>query len=76
MFVGTLRLNRALQVVFGTLVLLFVLLAIRDITGNAVIVTITGYEGIICGLSAIYASLAQIWNSAFGRTVDSLGQVN
>ena len=75
MFVGTLRLNRALQVIFGTLVLLFVLLAIRDITGNAVIATITGYEGIICGLSAIYASLAQIWNSAFGRTVAPLGQI-
>ena len=35
LFVGTLKLNRALQVVFGTLALLFFLLAIRDITGNA-----------------------------------------
>ncbi|MFC2063246.1 acetate uptake transporter [Chloroflexota bacterium] len=76
MFIGTLKLNRALQVVFATLTLLFVLLAIRDITGNAVIATITGYEGIFCGLSAIYASVAQIWNSVYGRTVLPLGTVD
>ena len=32
MFIGTLRLNRALQVVFGTLTILFFLLCIRDAT--------------------------------------------
>ena len=46
MFIGTLRLNRALQVVFGSLTILFFLLCIRDATGSAVIATITGYEGI------------------------------
>ena len=35
MFVGTLRLNRALQVVFGTLTVLFFLLAIGDFTRPA-----------------------------------------
>ena len=35
MFVGTLRANRALQVVFGTLTILFFLLAIGDITDNS-----------------------------------------
>src|SRR6266487_3149255 len=33
MFLGTLRLNRALQVVFGSLTILFFLLAIGDFTG-------------------------------------------
>src|SRR6266404_2672950 len=33
MFIGTLRLNRALQFVFGSLTVLFFLLAIGDITG-------------------------------------------
>jgi len=75
MFIGTLKLNRALQVVFGTLTLLFILLAIRDATGNAVLATITGIEGIICGLSAVYASIAQIWNEVHGRTVAPLGLV-
>ena len=69
MFIGTLRLNVALQVVFGTLAVLFFLLVIRDATGNSMVGTVAGYEGIICGLSAIYAALAQILNEVYGRTV-------
>ena len=75
MFVGTLRINRALQVVFGTLIILFFTLALRDITGSAVIGKLAGYEGIVCGASAIYASVAQIWNEVYGREVLPLGQV-
>ena len=75
MFVGTLRINRALQVVFGTLVILFFMLALRDITGSAVIGKLAGYEGIVCGASAIYASVAQIWNEVYGREVLPLGRV-
>ena len=75
LFVGTLKLNRALQVVFGTLTLLFFLLAIHDITGNAVVGMITGYEGIICGFSAIYAGLAQVLNEVYGKVVWPIGPV-
>ena len=75
MFVGTLKLNRALQVVFGTLVVLFFMLALRDITGNVTIGHIAGYEGIICGASAIYAAVAQIWNEVYKREVLPLGIV-
>ena len=57
LFIGTLKINRALQVVFATLTLLFFLLALGDKTGNAAIKTFTGYEGIICGASAIYAGV-------------------
>ena len=75
MFIGTLKLNRALQFVFLSLAILFFLLAIRDITGNSVIGIITGYEGIICGLSAIYAGLAQVLNEVYGKVVWPLGPV-
>jgi succinate-acetate transporter protein len=75
MFVGTLKLNRALQVIFGTLVILFFLLAIADATGSTVLKHIAGYEGILCGFSAIYLSLAQIWNEVYGRTVAPIGPV-
>jgi uncharacterized protein len=75
MFIGTLRLNVALQVVFGTLFVLFFLLCIRDATGSAVVGKIVGYEGIICGLSAIYAALAQVLNEVYGRVVLSIGPV-
>jgi hypothetical protein len=34
---------------------------------------IAGYEGIICGLSAIYAGLAQVLNEMYKRTVAPLG---
>jgi len=75
MFVATLRLNRALQVIFGTLVLLFFLLALGTATGNAMITRIAGYEGLICGFSAIYASLAQILNEVYGKTIAPIGPV-
>jgi succinate-acetate transporter protein len=76
MFIGTLRLNRALQVVFGSLAILFFLLAFSDFTGaSAGFKHATGYEGIVCGLSAIYAGLAQVLNELFGKIVLPLGSV-
>lgn len=69
LFVGTLKLNVALQVVFGSLTLLFFLLAIGDATGNAGLKHFTGFEGIVCGASAIYAGIAQVLNEVYGRTV-------
>lgn len=75
MFIGTLRINRALQVVFGTLVILFWLLAASKWTGSAVVGKIAGWEGIICGLSAIYAAVAQILNEVYGKVVLPIGPV-
>jgi succinate-acetate transporter protein len=76
MFVGTLRLNRALQIVFATLTVLFFLLAIGDFTAASLgFKHFTGYEGILCGFSAIYAGLAQVLNELFGKTVLPLGPV-
>jgi succinate-acetate transporter protein len=69
MFIGTLRLNRALQFVFASLTVLFFLLALGDATGNTTITRIAGFEGIICGLSAIYAALAQVLNEVYGKTI-------
>lgn len=73
LFIGTLRLNRALQFVFASLTILFFLLALGDITGNRAITTIAGYEGIVCGLSAIYTAIAQVLNEVYGKTVLPLG---
>lgn len=73
LFIGTFKLNRALQVVFGSLTVLFFLLAIGDITGNQMIKTFAGYEGIFCGFSAIYTGLAQVINEVYGRTIAPLG---
>jgi uncharacterized protein len=74
MFVGTLRLHVAGQVVFGSLSILFFLLAIGDlINASPAFRQFTGYEGIFCGFSAIYAGLAQVLNEIFGKVVLPLG---
>ena len=76
LFIGTFRLNLALQVVFGTLTVLFFLLAAGDYSNaGAGFKHFTGYEGILCGLSAFYAGLAQVLNEVFGKTVLPLGIV-
>jgi succinate-acetate transporter protein len=75
LFLGTLRLNRALQFIFASLTILFVLLALGDFTGSVTIKHIAGYEGIICGLSAIYAAAAQVLNEVYGKVVLPIGPV-
>ena len=76
MFVGTLRLSRALQFVFGTLTILFFLLAIGDFTAvSPGFKHFTAYEGIVCGLAAIYTGLAQVLNEVFGKILLPLGQM-
>ena len=74
MFFGTLTGNKALQFVFGSLTLLFFLLAARDWTGSALIGTIAGYEGILCGSSAIYLAMAEVLNEKFDRVVLPIGE--
>jgi succinate-acetate transporter protein len=51
-------------------------LAIADATGNTVLKTIAGYEGIICGLSAVYTGIAQVLNDVYGRVVLPIGTVS
>ena len=76
MFFGTLKANRALQFVFLSLAILFFLLTARDLTGNTDIGTIAGYEGIICGLSAVYLALAEVLNEVHGKTVLPIGSMS
>jgi uncharacterized protein len=76
MFVGTLRLNRALQVIFASLALLFSLLAYGDFANASPgFKHFAGYEGIVCGFSAIYTGLAHVLNELYGRVVLPLGPV-
>ncbi|MCP4325619.1 MAG: hypothetical protein GY787_28025 [Alteromonadales bacterium] len=74
MFIGTLRGNFVLKFIFGSLTVLFFLLAARDFTGSELIGTIAGYEGIICGFSAIYLAMAEVINEQYGRTVLPIGE--
>ena len=69
MFFATLKINRALQVIFATLTILFFMLAIADATGSTLVKQVAGYVGIICGLSAVYTGLAQLLNEVYRRTI-------
>ena len=75
MWIGTFGKNRALQFIFLSLTVLFMLLAVRHWTGNAGIGTIAGWEGIVCGASAIYLAMAEVLNEALGRTLLPIGQI-
>jgi len=73
MFIITLRLQKSLQVVFGLLVLLFVLLILGNALDNILILEIAGVEGILCGLSAMYTGLGQLMNEVYKEKVINLG---
>lgn len=75
LFFGTLRISKALQFVFATLTILFFLLALGDSTGNESLKTFTGYEGIVCGASAIYTGAGALLNEVYGKTIFPLGVV-
>lgn len=74
MFFGTFKANRVLQFIFGSLTILFALLAIGNICGNNTLLRIAGFEGILCGASAIYLAMAEILNAQFGKTVMPIGE--
>jgi succinate-acetate transporter protein len=76
MFFGTLKNNRAIQFVFMSLTILFFLLAAKsallanDPTRDLALFTrVIGFEGIICGLSAVYLAIAEVLNEVHGKTV-------
>jgi succinate-acetate transporter protein len=73
MFLATLKKNRALQTIFGSLTILFFLLAIGDWAGNETITKIAGWEGIFTGASAIYLAAAEVLNESYGRTLLPIG---
>ena len=69
MFIGTLKQTRGNQVVFGSLALLFFLLAAGDFTHNHEITFLAGIVGVLCGASALYCAFAQVLNEVYGKTV-------
>ena len=69
MWLGTFGKSRVLQFVFLSLWILFFLLAIRDWAESPLIGTIAGYEGIVCGLSAIYLAMAEVLEESRGKKI-------
>ncbi len=73
MGIGTLKMTVTHVTIFGTLTILFILLALHFLAGMDA--KIAGAEGLICGASAVYGAAAIIINDKFGRTVLPLGQL-
>ena len=73
MIISSLTKPTALQFVFLSLSILFWLLALGEITQNTTITHIAGYEGIICGLSAIYLAMAEVINESYQKNIVPIG---
>ena len=74
MFISALKKPKALQFVFGSLTILFWLLALGHFLQNPEITKIAGYEGIICGLSAVYLAMAEVINETYGKIILPIGK--
>lgn len=73
LFIGALKMTRALKFVFGTLALVFFLEAAGAAMGAGMFTIVAGYVGIVSGLAAIYTALAPVLNDIYGTTVAPLG---
>ncbi|MGA3108575.1 MAG: acetate uptake transporter [Candidatus Bathyarchaeia archaeon] len=73
MFFGTLKTNRALQTVFLSLAILFFLLTAAHFIPQLQL--IAGIEGVFCGFSAFYLSIAEILNAAHNHVILPIGPI-
>lgn len=73
LFFGTKGTNFVLRFVFASLALLFFLLALGDYLGSSFIGRIAGFEGLVCGASAVYLAMAELLNEKLGREVLPMG---
>lgn len=69
MFFGTLNGHTIGKLVFGSLVILFGLLAAATFTGSHALHIIAGYEGILCGSFAFYEASALVLNEKYGKAI-------
>ena len=69
LFICTLYGNTTGKLVFGSLIILFALLAAANFTGSHTLHTLAGYEGIVCGVFAFYEAAALMINEKSGRAL-------
>jgi len=69
MFRASMFLTYTLKFIFGTLTLLFFLLALGHIADGVALTRAAGWIGILCGSIAIYTGMAQVINEAAGKVI-------
>lgn len=72
-FLASFRRSRAIRVVFGLLLVFFLLLAAGTASASTTLIHIAGYAGILSGISAIYTGLAHVMNELFHKSLFPLG---
>ena len=73
MWIGSLALPRALQMVFLALWITFALLAAGDFTGLEAVKHAGGYVGLVTAILAFYLAAAEVINETHGREVLPVG---
>jgi hypothetical protein len=69
MLCGTFKLgSRAIQIVFATLFILFILLAAVN-AGASGLLVIAGIDGLLLGIASLYTALGMVLNEVYGRDV-------
>lgn len=69
LFIATFKLAKMMRILFGSVAILFFLLALADFTGNATIKIIAGIDGIFSGSFALFIALAMVINSTFEKEI-------
>lgn len=69
LFIGTLRSDMSMKIIFGTLTALFFIIAAGNFTGSEIIPIMSGALGIICGGSAMYRAFGEVINEQYQREV-------
>jgi succinate-acetate transporter protein len=74
MWVASLKLNLATNLIFLLLWIAFVVLGLGDITGIKIIQTAGGAVALLTAIAAWYGALAVVINDTFGKTVLPMGK--
>ncbi|WP_439185728.1 acetate uptake transporter [Carboxylicivirga taeanensis] len=69
LWIATLKMSKTMVWLFGTVVVLFALLALANFTGSHLIHTIAGIEGVICGASALYIAIGTLLVDVYGKQI-------
>jgi len=69
LWVATFKMTKTMVFLFGTVVVLFALLAIANFTGSHLIHTIAGIEGVICGATALYIAIGTLLVEVYGKQI-------
>jgi uncharacterized protein len=73
MWIPTFRINTTLWLIFLTLWLAFFLLAAGDLGMGASWHKLGGWDGLLCGILALYLSFAEVTNATWGRVAIPVG---